>query len=109
MAQLPHVDENSFNAEVLTSAQPVLVDFSAVWCAPCRALAPIVEKLSAEWAGRVKVVTLDVDDNPTLTARYGVMSIPALILFKNGQPVARLNGLTSREKILAQVGPHVAG
>lgn len=108
MAKLPQVDENSFRADVLESTQPVLVDFSAVWCAPCRALAPIVEKLSIEWAGRVKVVTLDVDDNPAITARYGVMSIPTLILFKAGQPVARLNGLTSREKILAQVAPHMA-
>lgn len=101
------LSDANFESEVLACGTPVLVDFTAVWCGPCRQLEPVLARLTAEWAGAVKVGRLDVDQNPGTTVRFGVMSLPTLILFRSGQPVARLNGALPREKILAQLGPHL--
>ncbi|HEY8595282.1 MAG TPA: thioredoxin [Devosiaceae bacterium] len=78
------VTDADFGQEVLNSKEPVLVDFWAEWCGPCRAIAPVLEELSSELAGKVKIVKLNVDENPSTTVKYGVRSIPTMILFKNG-------------------------
>src|SRR5690606_20803592 len=79
------VSDATFGEEVLNSKEPVLVDFWAEWCGPCRAIAPVLEELSSELAGKVKIVKLNVDENPAITAQYGVRSIPTMILFKGGE------------------------
>lgn len=82
-----HVSDANFGEEVLSSKEPVLVDFWAEWCGPCRAIAPVLEELSGELAGKVKIVKLNVDENPNTTIKYGVRSIPTMILYKGGEAV----------------------
>jgi thioredoxin 1 len=97
----------AFQAAVLQSAQPVLVDFTAVWCGPCKMLEPVVRQLAQEWAGKVQVFQVDVDDNQDLVMDYGVMGVPTLILFVNGKAVQRMSGYQPRDKILRQLMPHL--
>src|SRR5438270_2672656 len=92
---------DNFQPEVLESATPVLVSFTAEWCGPCHMLAPVVAQLNDEWNGLVKVGHLDADANTALVMQYEVLGLPTLILFKNGQPVERLAGYMRRERILA--------
>jgi thioredoxin 1 len=106
MTDLPKLSEATFQSEVLEATQPVLVDFTAVWCGPCKMLDPIVRQLADDWAGKVKVVALDVDDSPSLTMDYQVMGVPTLMLFKDGQPVERLSGYQPKDRILAKLRPH---
>ena len=87
------VTDAEFEAKVLKSEQPVLVDFWAPWCGPCRAVAPIVEQLAGEYEGKVQFAKLNTDDNQRTTMKYGVMAIPTLILYRNGDEVARLTGV----------------
>ncbi len=96
-----------FQTEVLESPIPVLVDFSAEWCGPCRAIAPAVEQLATELAGKVKVVTVDVDEQTEVASKYGIMSIPALLVFKGGQEVDRIVGAVPKATIEALVKRHV--
>lgn len=91
--------DTTFNSDVLGGTKPVLVDFWAAWCAPCRAIAPVVESLAEELAGTVTVGKLNVDDNPETPAKFGIRGIPTLILFDQGQEVGRLVGGVSREKL----------
>lgn len=93
----------NFDEEVLKSNDPVLVDFTATWCGPCKALAPIVDQLADELQGKIKVGKLDVDDAPVTASKLGVRGVPTLMLFKNGQRAAQLVGLTSKQKILAMI------
>lgn len=90
----------NFDAEVLKSDVPVLVDFTATWCGPCKVLAPIVEKLADEFAGTYKVGKLDIDDAPGVTQRYGVRGVPTVIVFKGGEKKAQHVGVTTRETLL---------
>jgi thioredoxin 1 len=101
------VTDESFEAEVIQAALPVLTDFWANWCAPCHIIAPILEELAGEYADQLKVAKLDVDSNPRTAMQFGVMSIPTLILFKNGQAVERLVGAMSKKKLLANINPHL--
>jgi thioredoxin 1 len=99
MGKALEVTDNTFEQEVLHSAQPVLVDFWAVWCGPCKAVAPIVEELAGEYEGRLKVMKLDVDDNPRTAMAYGVQSIPTLLVFKDGKPAERIVGAVPKQVI----------
>jgi thioredoxin 1 len=97
------VDKTNFEQEVLQSDIPVMVDFWAPWCVPCRVIAPLVERLAEQYAGRLKVTKLNVDENHELAIRYQVMSIPTLIFFKNGQVIDRIIGVPREpERVIVQ-------
>lgn len=98
------ITDNNFEAEVLNSSLPVLVDFWASWCGPCRMLGPVIEEVAREQEGKVKVGKVNVDENPELASRFGIRSIPTLILFKNGTPVDQAMGYMPKEKVLAFIG-----
>ncbi len=91
------ITDQSFDEEVLKSNLPVLVDFWAPWCTPCKIVTPIVEELAKEYEGKLKVVKMNVDENPNASSKYGVMSIPSLIIFKNGNPVKTMIGAQGKE------------
>ena len=97
------VGDSDFESEVIKSEQPVLVDFWAPWCPPCRIVAPVVEELGERMEGRLKVCKVNVDDNPAVTQTYGIRSIPTLILFKDGQAVRRVVGALPREQIEKEI------
>jgi len=101
------VTDETFNQAVLKSDQPILVDFWAVWCGPCRMVAPVVDEIAREQEGKLKVMKLDVDDNQNTAMAYGVMSIPTLILFKNGQPVERIVGFRPKSDMEKKILPHL--
>ena len=94
----------NFDAEVLKSDRPVLVDFTATWCGPCRALAPIVDQIADELEGKVKVGKLDIDDSPMTAGKYGVRGVPTVMVFKGGERAAQHVGLTTKQKLIALVG-----
>ena len=94
----------NFDAEVLKSDVPVLVDFTATWCGPCKVLAPIVEGLADEFAGKFKVGKLDIDDAPGVTQRYGVRGVPTVMVFRGGQKTGEHVGLTNRDKLVKLLG-----
>jgi thioredoxin 1 len=100
-AKVVEVDDTSFEAEVLSAEVPVLVDFMATWCSPCKTLAPIVDRVAVETEGRAKVVKIDMDASPEVTRRYGIRGAPTLLVFRNGEKTAQHLGATTREKILA--------
>ena len=93
------VSDATFEAEVLKSAEPVVVDFWAEWCGPCRMIAPALEEIAGAMNGRVKIVKLNVDENPATAAKYGIMSIPTLMLFKNGELSSRQVGAAPKQKL----------
>ena len=101
------VSDASFETDVLKSDQLVLVDFWASWCAPCRMLAPTVEAVAEKYAGNARVVKLNVDDNPSVSQRFGIKGIPTLILFKNGHEEERVVGATSEAAISKMIDRHV--
>jgi thioredoxin 1 len=105
MSDVLEVTQQTFEAEVLASKVPVLVDFTATWCAPCRALKPILAKLAKEGEGRFKVLTLDGDENPDLAARYRVKGFPTVVAFADGRETGRHIGLTSKDRLLALLQP----
>ena len=107
MSELQYVNEDDFQAEVLESSQPVLVDFTAVWCGPCKMLEPVVVELASEWAGKVKVVKLDVDHNANIAMQYQVMGVPTLMLFNQGEIKERLTGYKPKKQIVSKLSPHI--
>jgi thioredoxin 1 len=106
MTELLHVNEENFQSEVLDASQPVLLDFSAVWCQPCKMLDPVIKQLAGEWDGKVKVVKIDADENPNLVMQYGVMGIPTLLFMKGGEVKERVTGFMPKEKLAARFTPH---
>ena len=101
------VTDPTFETDVLKSDQPVLVDFWATWCGPCRMVAPILEEIAKEQGDKLRVAKLDVDANPITAGRFGVRSIPTMILFKNGRETQRLVGYMPKEKLLQLLNPHL--
>ncbi len=93
------ISDQQFEAEVIKSSVPVLVDLSADWCGPCKMLAPVLDQLADEYAGRVKVAKVDIDGNHESAAQYSIQSVPTMIIFQNGAPVKKLVGLTPKNKI----------
>jgi len=108
MSSATAVTDGSFQADVLAANEPVLVDFWASWCQPCRMVAPVVEEIASEQAGKLKVLKLDVDENQNTAMQYGVSSIPTLILFKDGQPVERLVGFSPKDRMMSKITPHLS-
>lgn len=102
------VTDATFENEVLKNSVPTLVDFWAPWCAPCRIVGPVVEELAKEYGDKAKVVKLNVDDNPNAAAQFNVMSIPTLIIFKNGQPVKTIIGAQPKESIKQAIDEAIA-
>ena len=93
------VDDNNFDQMVLQVEKPVLVDFWATWCGPCRVVAPIVDELAEEYDGRINFTKVDVDQNPKTATRYKIMSIPTLLIFKNGEPVSHIVGIRPKGEL----------
>ena len=102
------VSDQDFDDRVLQSERPVLVDFWAEWCVPCHMVSPVVEEIAREYSHRMTAAKLNVDDNPETARKFGVMSIPTLIVFKDGQEKARVIGARGKEAILREIEPHVA-
>ena len=108
MSKPIHINDNSFDEEVLKSTVPVLADFLAEWCGPCRTIAPVLEEIAQEYDGRLKIAKIDVDENPEAPARFGIQGIPTLILFKDGEPVERLVGAMPKDRLLSHLRPHLS-
>ena len=98
-----HVSDANFEQEVLKSPQPVLIDFWAPWCGPCKAIAPVIDELAGEYAGRLKVVKINVDDNPEVPARYGVRGIPNLLIIKAGEVKQQIVGAVPKVQLVRAV------
>jgi thioredoxin 1 len=103
------VTDQDFEEPVLKSSTPVLVDFWAVWCGPCKMIAPVLEQIAEETEGVLTIAKLDVDNNPGVPGRFGVRSIPTLVLFKDGQPVDQIIGFRPKPQLLKQLAKHVDG
>lgn len=109
MSKAQVVSDQNFESEVIKSDTPVLVDFWAAWCGPCRMVAPVLEEIGTEQGEKIKIAKLDVDANPITAGRFGVRSIPTMILFKNGREAQRVVGYMPKEKLLQQIQPHITG
>ena len=99
--QIVHLSDDSFEAEVLKSSQPVLVDYWAEWCGPCKMIAPVLDEIAGEYSDRIKIAKLNIDDNPNTPPRYGIRGIPTLMLFKDGEVEATKVGAVSKSQLTA--------
>ena len=107
MADVSYISENNFQDEVLNSSLPVLVDFTATWCGPCKMVDPIIKQLADDWKDKVKVVKCDADQNQNILMQYGVMGIPTIMLFKGGKMVERVTGYQPKEKLVSKMITHI--
>lgn len=103
MGKALHVTDATFDAEVLNSTTPVLVDFWAEWCGPCRMIGPVVEEMAGEYEGKAKITKVDVDSNPQISTKFGIRSIPTLLIFKNGQMVDQIVGAVPKSVLKKQL------
>lgn len=108
MPEIIHVNESDFQAQVIEESLPVLVDFTATWCGPCKMLDPVVKQIAEEWSGRLKVVKLDVDANPEIAMQHQVLGVPTLMLFVNGEVSERVTGYQPKDRLVKKFSPHIA-
>jgi thioredoxin 1 len=108
MAKPIEVTDQTFDEQVINSDKPILVDFWAEWCGPCKMIAPVLEELAVELDGQLVISKLNVDHNPDTSQAFGVLSIPTLLVFKNGEPVDRIVGYQPKPKLLARLQPHLS-
>jgi thioredoxin 1 len=107
MSEISKTNAVSFQKDVLDSSLPVLVDFTATWCGPCKQLDPIIQQLANDWNGKMQVFKLDVDENPDLTMQFQVMGVPTVMLFLKGKPVERFSGYQTKDRIISKLSPHL--
>jgi len=107
MSNLPSLQMSDFDSKVVKSSLPVILDFGAEWCSPCKRLAPIVDSLASEWTGKAAFFAVDADSNAELVGKFQVMSLPTIIVIKGGKEVARTVGLQAREKLVGLITPHL--
>lgn len=105
---IKHISDASFETDVLKSDVPVLVDFWAAWCGPCKAIAPILDELATEYQGKIQITKMNVDENQSIPAQFGIRGIPTLMLFKNGQLAATKVGALAKAQLSAFIGEHLA-
>ncbi|MES9846036.1 MAG: thioredoxin TrxA [Candidatus Sedimenticola sp. PURPLELP] len=105
--QIVHVTDDSFEAEVLQSGVPVLIDYWAEWCGPCKMIAPVLDEIAGEYAGKIKIAKLNIDDNPNTPPRYGIRGIPTLMLFKDGEVEATKVGAVSKSQLTAFIDSNI--
>lgn len=107
MSQALHLTDDTFDQEVIKSDKPVLIDFWAAWCGPCRIIAPIVEEMAGEYEGKAKICKLDVDNNQNVAMQYGIRSIPTILIFKGGEVVDSIIGAVPKQQIVERLEAHV--
>ena len=107
MVEIKHVTDSTFEEVVLKAERPVVVDFWAEWCGPCKMIAPALEEIASEQSGRIRIAKLNVDDNPDTARRFDVMSIPTLLVFQDGQPVKRLVGAKGKGQLLQDLSEFI--
>jgi thioredoxin 1 len=107
VGQIAHISDAAFEQEI-RGQTPVLVDFWAEWCGPCRMVAPVLEQIASEQSGKLKIVKLNVDENTETPSRFGITGIPTMILFKDGQPIERIVGFMPKPQLLNRLQPHLA-
>jgi thioredoxin 1 len=107
MSNLPSLQASDFDSKVVKSSLPVILDFGADWCSPCKRLAPIVDGLAADWAGKAAFFAVDADSSPEMVGKFQVMSLPTIVVIKGGKEVARTVGLQAKEKLVDLITPHL--